>query len=145
MDRQAGVEAERRQDGQRTGAGAQASSKDRHAEHVSQISEESMCRDHLLELEWLHLIPKDKGLDTEAECLQVQAKRFCDRFTLRHTESWPPIVTNMRLLTVECMKSFDYLQSKGWMPWDLQHPKMTATSGAQQECVAVLNTVIQAT
>ena len=134
MERQAGVEAERRQDGQRTGAGAQASSKDRHAEHVSQISEESMCRDHLLELEWLHLIPKDKDLDEEADCLQVKARIFCAIFTMRHTESWPPKVTNMRLLTVERMKSFDYLQSQGWMPWNLQHPNARHIRRAARVC-----------
>ena len=73
---QAAVEVQRRRDAQRAGAEAQASSKDKHAEHVGRISEESMCRDHLLDLDWLHLIPKDKDLDWEAECLQIPTKKL---------------------------------------------------------------------
>ena len=134
MERQAGVEEERRHAEQKEGSGAQASSKAKHAEHVSRISEESMCRGHLLELEWLHLIPKDKGLDEEADCLEVQARRFCEIFTMRHTESWPPKMTNMRLLTVECMLSMDYLQSRGWMPWNLQHPHPRYIRRAANSC-----------
>ena len=101
MKEQVAVEAERCRDAQKAGAEAEAGSLDKHAEHVGRISEESMCREHLGELDWLYLIPKDKDLDWEAECLEVQARTFCKTFTLKHSECWPPIVTNMRLLTVE--------------------------------------------
>ena len=92
-------------------------------ETTMRLHEESMCRQYLSEMPWLDLLVEDDQLWEEIDAVQEQLQEFIEWFKWDHCKRFPLRCTNARLITVECMWSFQYLQSKGWMPRNVTNPK----------------------
>ena len=100
---------------------------------VARLAEESHCREMLEHTVWISHIPTTDTLLADKRQLQEDVEFYVKSFQWKHMAKYKVAHVNLRLLTVETMRSLEWMQQHGWLPKSVTHPRDRATREAAAE------------